>query len=288
MHIETCENDPLVFNEGLPEDLIKKKAAASQPRQAFDDDDDNDDSGEEFMFAPGGPTAIKKSDALAALKQRRRRRRSISDDDIDPNEAEERRRAREQARKARELEKMRKLKSEVYVHDSDDESDEERDRLFFEQEEKLRQRSKIEALKELLNVGEDNSTAAKSKQHATATKKRKMTGSFLDDDSDTDVGIENRFIQSSSEHEDREETPLSSPHLRSSQTKRLRISSQDSEDDSVHSNASTPRTAKDVRMTDVVEAVPKAGADDEDDVPIARPARRRVIGAFVDDSSDDE
>ena len=62
-----------------------------------------------------------------------------------------------QRREGREsFEKNRKIKSELFVHDSDEESDEERDKAFFEAEEKLRQKSKIAIMKELLGVGATN------------------------------------------------------------------------------------------------------------------------------------
>ena len=91
------------------------------------------------------------------------------------------------------------------------------------------------------------------------------------------------------------DTPLSSsPHIRSSQTKRLRISSkrvsspsesaEDTDDDAVI-------TGEDKPMKDVPALNDHDGEEDDEDndVPVVRTAaRRRVTSGFIIESSDEE
>ncbi len=304
--IKQNEFNPPVFDDGKEaEDLIRRKSAstAARRREAFDDESDNGiDSGEEeFLFPAGGPTAMKKSDALEALKTRRRRRKSKVDEEADPSITEEERRAREEARRAKDLEKQRKIKSALYIHDSDEESDEERDRAFFEQEEKLRQRTKIAAMKELLGIGKSNDTAKTSgNTRATSTSKKRRANDISSDSSDDDDSPLARDRSSSmarDEEADSEaeaeaeatDTPLSSPHIRSSQTKRLRISSPRGSSRFVSVDIPVVDLNADVdKYVGMVDVPSMDQSDDEEDVPVARTARRRVAGGFIVDSSDEE
>ena len=152
------DNPVMQYGEDDPisaEDLLRRKPAIRARRAEFDDDSDGDgivtDGEDEFLYPAGGPTN-RKPDALAELKKRRRRRVNSGSDDeggLDDATIEKRRKARLLA----DLEKRRKIKSEEFVHDSDDEEDEERDREFFAREE---QRGKVHAIKvlEALKIGD--------------------------------------------------------------------------------------------------------------------------------------
>ncbi|KAK3945096.1 timeless-domain-containing protein [Diplogelasinospora grovesii] len=144
--ISKAEFSPPTFEEGQSaEDQLRRKSAARK-RVAYDDDndgvhgmindDDEDGLEEDFLFAPGGPTA-RKPDERPKKRQKRLRRRKEGEEEVDDKELEERARARRQ----KELEKARKIKSEMYVHASDDETDEERDADFFAKE-NMRQKVK--------------------------------------------------------------------------------------------------------------------------------------------------
>jgi replication fork protection complex subunit Tof1/Swi1 len=286
--IKKFEFSPPVFDDGKEAgDFIRRKSAgtATRTREAFDDEDDEIDDDEELMFPAGGPTAMKKSDALEALKKTRRRRRREGTDEEPTGLTDEQLQERADARRARELEKNRKIKSELFVHDSDEESDAERDRIFFAAEEKLRERSRINIMKELLGVGT-------SKDKTTSSTVRKRQSSAMSNDSDRDDEAQipsNRKRQSSaiSANSDEEveagsgrsssaardsilansdeatDTPMSSPHIRSSQAKRRKVSSD--ELDSLNPLS-----------------------DDDEDVPVARPPRQRVRSGFIVESSDEE
>lgn len=332
--IKATEFNPPVFDDGKEaEDFIRRKSAgiSARKRAAYDDDSDDallSDGEEEFLFPAGGPTNMKKSAALEALKKtRRRRRNSGSDEDGDSGISDEVRAARAKARRERELEKLRKIKSDLYIHDSDEESNEENDRLFFEREEELRKRTSMAAARSLLSLQKpEKATGGKP------SSKRKVGDIWSDSDSDDDnapVARRRRARSRSSSsalpghggssdseghpsnisRDEATDTPLSSPHpqTRSSQTlllqgkaKRLRLSSDRASSPSESGDGPSARddaAARDWTMEDIAIAKPAAddvGAEeeeedeDEDDVPVARTARRRVTGGFIVDSSDEE
>lgn len=279
--IAKSEFSPPVFDDGKEAgDFIRRKSAGTTARKraVFDDEDDgiDDDEEEEPLFPAGGPTSRKK-DALETLKKTRRRRRREGSEDNGPTE--EQLKARAAARRERELEKQRKIKSELFVHDSDDETDEERDRIFFEQEEKLRQQSKINIMKELLNVGKE-----KEKEKQKQKQIRKRLSSAISTDSDDEVtGASIRSSPAArdnvlAESDDKEtDTPMSSPHQKSLQPKRRKLSSGGG------SASPEPSLAE-------KDQAGKAMSDDEDEevMPVVRPVRQRTRAGFIVDSSDEE
>ncbi|KAK0100963.1 Topoisomerase 1-associated factor 1 [Cadophora gregata f. sp. sojae] len=317
--VKKFEFSPPVFDDGQEAgDFIKRKSAstAARKRAVFDDDDgiDDDDEEEELLFEPGGPTA-RKSDALKELKKKRRLRRKEGTEDAEDAEdrslTEEQLKARAEARRQRELEKNRKIKSEMYVVDSDDDEEadaaffakeqeirEKTNRLFRDEQERMRHRNNIEKMKDLLYVGEK---VGKEK----GNKKRQSSAITVDSDEDDDVvttdirrnrtsaspeqsddGADRASAGSSSaarddvlvESEDgTTDTPLSSPHTRPSQPKRRRISKEPSP---VSPEPEVIKTSSAMVIDDE--------DDDEDVVPAARPTRRRVQAGFIVDSSDEE
>ena len=125
------------------EDMLRRKSANRTHRAEFDDDSEGDGivaDGEEecFLFPAGGPTN-RKSDALVELQKKRwKRRADHSDNEEGATLDEATRQARREARELADLAKRLKIKSEEFVHDSDDEVDEEKDREFFAREERLK------------------------------------------------------------------------------------------------------------------------------------------------------
>jgi replication fork protection complex subunit Tof1/Swi1 len=200
--INKAEFDPPVFdNDQSAADQLKRKAVPRK-KADYDDDDDGDgiddliDDGEdEMLFPAGGPTA-RKSTALAELKQKRHRRRraprEVTEEELDE---------RAKARRQKELEKQRRIKSELYVNPSDDETDDERDRDFFAGEEAIRNSEirpvmefgespkkkdkegvKTTARRLLLDDSEDETPASTQDSSAAPARKRKL--SVLDISSD--------------------------------------------------------------------------------------------------------
>ncbi|CZR58945.1 related to TOF1-topoisomerase I interacting factor 1 [Phialocephala subalpina] len=300
--IEKSEFSPPIFDDGEEAgDFIRRKSSgfAARKKAVFDDEDDgiDDDDEEELLFPAGGPTPMNKSEALKALKKTRRRRRGEGSEDEGTGLTDEQLEARNEARRQRELEKNRKIKSDLFVHDSDEEEDEERDRVFFEAEEKLRAKAKITIMKELLSAGKDkdkdSSTKSKKKKARTTsdsddeddlpvTSSRKRQSSAISDGSDEEdiatgrsssVARDN-VLESEDEATD---TPLSSPHPRSSKPKRRKVSS-DEED-------ATPAASAPVEAVNTMDL---DDDEDEDVAPVSRPARQRTRAGFIVDSSDEE
>lgn len=282
--VKKFEFSPPVFDDGQEAgDFIRRKSAGSTSRRkaVFDDDDDgiDNDTEEELLFEPGGPTAMKKSDALEALKKNRRRRRKEGSEDPEANLlTDEQLKARAEAKRQKELEKNRKIKSDLYVHDSDEEEDKERDRLFFEQEEKLRERSKIAIMKELLGVGKDKAKGAAAESRS---KKRQSSAISIDSDDEgapSSSAARDNVLEESDEGDSATDTPMSSPHNRSSQTKRRKVVNEEPES---MGNSGAEETVKTRTAMGFEES-------DDEDVAVARPARQRVRAGFIVDSSDEE
>lgn len=155
------ETTPIELPDGKSaEDFIhvKRKVAASRAQRAeFDDEDDadaddDDDADNEAisavntgneenepLFPAGGPTT-RPSDPLDKdpNRQRRRRRRLAKSGEIDDADTEAARAQRFHARQRAEASKRHKIKSDLFVHNSDDEDDVERDDAFFALEESRR------------------------------------------------------------------------------------------------------------------------------------------------------
>ena len=300
--VEKHSNNPIMqYGEDDPvsaEDLLRRKSATRPNRAEFDDDSEGDgivsDGEEEFLFPAGGPTN-RKSDALAELKRKRRKRvRTGSDDERGLDDA-----AIERKRKARllaDLEKRRKIKSEEFVHDSDDEENEERDREFFAREE---QRGKIHALKvlEALTIGgsghlSEGKSKKSRKRKSQATDgaggkraKHADTHWHSDDDeapSDTgDSSTPTRFMHIDTSEEEASDTPLSSPHATSSQ------------------GTSFDKHLQRLIPIDRVDEhkITLAASDDEiedgdrdqkmDEIPVGMAGKRRAKGVLLDDSDSD-
>lgn len=309
--IKKFEFAPPTFDDGKEAgDLIKRVSAAtsSRKRAVFDDENSNDDldgdSDEEALFPAGGPTN-KVSEAMKALKKsRRKRRREVTAEDGETTKlSDEQIDARNEARRQRESEKKRKIKSELFVHDSDDESDEERDRLFFAREEQLRRKTGAEIVKELEKVEKQVSGGKKqtAKRGSSAMEisgdddvdeamiSKKASTTAIELDSDTEKEEEETAPEKSSatisQHsgvdEESDATPAQHISLDSSDedasarpkaNKRQRLSSPASK-----IQADRGKENEDVRMN-----------DEEEEEIVVKPARRRVRAGFVVDSSDED
>ncbi|KAJ3522562.1 hypothetical protein NM208_g12801 [Fusarium decemcellulare] len=125
-YINQAEFSPPTFEEGVLAEHQLKRKAAPRKKAAFDDDEEGEPD-DELLFPIGGPTTRKVIDEERPKKTRKRRRRSSALDEPDPKELEERRRKRRE----NDYEKARKIKSEEFVKDGDDEFDSEEDEAFF-------------------------------------------------------------------------------------------------------------------------------------------------------------
>lgn len=138
--IAKFEFDLPTFEEGKSaEDMIRRKQALRVvPRPRPEQNDDSEGSTgtdiEEGLFPAGGPTIAPNQNPKT--KRLLRRQKRSADETLDPEILEARRKAKSKS----EAEKNAKIKSGLYIHESDDEEDEERDRLFFEKERAMREK----------------------------------------------------------------------------------------------------------------------------------------------------
>ncbi|KAK0720439.1 timeless protein-domain-containing protein [Lasiosphaeris hirsuta] len=318
--INKAEFDPPIFDGESAEDQLRRRSAARK-RAAYDDDDDDDNGDRDIdaLFPVGGPTARKSTAEASRPKKRlRQRKRDNSQETEGPTEEELNEKAR--ARRQKELEKARKIKSDMYVHASDDESDAEKDREFFARE-RARQEAKNAKFglpgKGLIpdesngNSGEDEATQKSNKPQKKPKKRtlEALLGSSEDDDDSS----------SSSETS----APRPSSKRRKKPAKKL-VESSDDDDVTASTQSSHTATADDGPKSDVETETDKMslssspgraanrggkarplsktvveverskgedmGDEDEDDDLVAAPfrARPRAKGGFVIDSSDEE
>jgi len=290
--IHKFEFDPPTYEDGQnPEDLLRRKTAPRKSARRVDwddsdndviDDDDVEDLGE---YGPDGPTSREADGTRKVLKRRRRARSPV---ELNDEEREERARARRE----REIEKQMKVKSTMFVHDSDDEDDAERDAIFFAAEESRRLRAAAEGASMML-AGAGHGGGKKRKAEGggrNGVKKRKSPmrkkrGPFDSSDEDED---------DDGDEEMDEDESVSSRAL----SEKRDGEDEDSEEEVEGTDtplSSQPRTS--TEKANVSQAVTvdsdevMADASDEEDgpVPARKPAARNMRGGFVIDSdSEDE
>jgi replication fork protection complex subunit Tof1/Swi1 len=294
--IRKYEFAPPTYEDGKgPEDLLRSKASAarrSTRRVDFDDDDDNEgvDNAEEEdhgEYAHDAPTGRKPDGERKKLKRRQRARTPVELDD----EEKDRRAA---ARRKKELERLAKEKSTMFVHDSDDEEDAERDAEFFAREEALRKEMTNAFGKSLVLATIEPAVPKKRKAEESVPKskrrktppKRKAPFADSDDDSDEDmddvVSVSSR-AQSSTEARDvpvesedeATDTPISSQHANGVH--------ESDENTPVKSTVSTATKNQDITMADGDD-----DDDEDDDVPVVRRpmARNTRAGLIIDSDSE--
>lgn len=299
--IQKHRNNPVMhYGQEDPmsaEEMLRRKPSR---RAAYDDDSESDDivaDGEEDFLFPGGggPTNTnRKSAALDELKQtRRKRRHSDNEDGLDDEIREARRKARLEA----DLEKRRKIKSAEFVIDSDGE-DEEGDLMFFRKEDERRKAHAAKVLEALsvgrVKGGKECSDRKNKKRKSVAGlesggKKSKISAFYSDTEDDEQMDEasslpSSRAVSVSSEDES-QDTPLSSPHIASSQEKVLKYTTANAIP--LHDEEGT----KDATDFDVLWG----GSDDENALPFpaAGPLKRglthkNAVASGNQDRTDDE
>ncbi|KAG7288968.1 Topoisomerase 1-associated factor 1 [Staphylotrichum longicolle] len=245
--INRAEFTPPTFEDGeLAEDQLRRKSAPRK-RAAYDDDGDDinnlindgsdgDGDGDGILFPAGGPTVRKRTAEDEPPKKRRQRRRregsegpvGLTDEQLD---------AKARARRQKELEKARKIKSAMYVDPEDDKSDSEEEREFFAKElamqaarnAKLGLSSKpsgvdMSTWEDLLGLGdggEDNAPESTAKGQKKQARKRKsdvvLTEDSEDEDEEGSTASESRSSSA--------ETPESRPNKRRKAVRERRLSS---------------------------------------------------------------
>lgn len=317
--IDRHRRDPVMQygDDGDPmnaEDMLRRKAntAAKQRRAEYDDDSDGDgiidDGEEEFLFPAGGPVDDKtrKKDALKEMKSRRRRRRhAAGSDDEDGGLSDATREARRKARLETDREKRRKIKSNEFVGDSDD--DDEADAEFFRKEEEMRkgQAGKVmEALRAgrvekkaegVQGVAKNEAKRKGDTLDAGKGKRRKPSPERLDDSDDDVMSLGGAGSSSSppaeralsiSSEDETTDTPLSSPHPAPSQTREHGDSSQDGIGRKIEAVTLSGRVNTEEGDRKRVGDADEREISSDEDLIVKRPAGRRKQIMVVSDDSD--
>jgi replication fork protection complex subunit Tof1/Swi1 len=252
----------------------------------FGSDSEGEDVVPDGILFPPNPRS--KANALDQLKKKRKKKSK----DTEPTELDdETLQARRDARLSNALSRQAKIKSDLFIHASDEESDEEADKEFFRLEEERRKKHDA-AVKHAIRTGAtDTSSKGKGKGKKAAVRKRSDTGgststkskrqrrdsgsagSDADSDADADGDILMAELDAQSSHSQQdvstshgagedEETPLTS-----------------GEDDlAFDDDLAFMRD----RPSKTQPPAPENDAEDED-APVAA-SRRRMRGGFVIES----
>lgn len=286
--VEKFEQSPWTSDDPneSPEDLLRRARHTAIDenedvrRDAFIDDSEGDDDVEDFMFPDNIRSKSSASRALKELKEARRRRkreREPVDDDV----AE----ARRKARKAAALERRLKIKSELYIRDSDEEMDaEEREQFFVrEAENGKRQAERVRrALALGISGSGGKSKKRKSAGESDASEKRRKQDDSEDDElsSDADVGLSEEESVMSQQHggtsdEIMEDTPLSSQ-------------SHDGKEETSAKEDVLKELRQPPAETRVADKLNLETPDENDsEVPVMSSRRARYRAGFIVDSDDE-
>lgn len=286
--IQKFEFAPPIYDDGkAPEDFLRSKAVAARRatrRVDFDDDSDgidHDSDQDRGEYAQDDPTARAADGPRKKLTRRKRARTPVELDDEEKDR-------RAEARRKKDIEKQGKVKSTMFIHDSDDEDwDAEKDAAFFAREQALRDNT-MNAFKKSLALG-SSEPATKKRKAEDSTQKRKKQKSppkrralfaDSDDDDDNDDEVESAGSVSSREssqeredivadasEEEASDTPLSSQLIGAAPV-----------DEDTPRKPTTGTDKQDVAMADADE-------DDEEEIQVVRrPAARNMRAGFIVDS----
>lgn len=275
--IERCFEKPAVDNERDPRDLLRRKGNDDVTGSYGLTADINFGSESEGEEVPDGPlfppNPRSKSNALDELKKKRKKKQKNDDrEPLDDETLEERRFKRQENALARQA----KIKSELYIHASDDESDEEGDEEFFRLEEQRRKDQAARIKKALLLGAIEDSSGKASKKKAGQKRKSGQSSEKADDqkrqrpsppvESDDDneedddilmIGVERSAPRRSFNYEDDEDIDL---------------------DDDLAFSRDRQKSAS------AAGSSHPDGDHDEDEEPVAAPSRRRMRAGFVVES----
>lgn len=305
--INKAEFSPPVFEDNVSaEDQLRRKTAPRK-RAVYDDDDGLIDDEDGPLFPMGGPTARKVIDGDKAPKKTRRRRRKGTDElgEVDDEVLNEKARKRRE----RELAKARKIKSELYVHPSDDETDNEWNEEFMAREEAKYQKIQQDlssTLKRLLaesgDEGEGGGDASQNlpqKKMKASAKSRKRKSEVITVDSDGSA--EDTSGSSVAKSRKRKKKVIAridssdDDEMGSSQSTGNTLDGERAEKSGAETTDDTPLSSSPhanalVSLTKSSRVVGSDADGNDDDDPLPAPAKRRprVMGGFLVDSSDDE
>lgn len=278
--IDNCLEKPFAEdNERDPRDLLRRKDIGDVyeegHRALADVNFGSDSEGEEVPDGPlFPPNPRSKSNALNDLKKKRKQKQKEDNrEPLDDEIIEERRLNRQKNALARQA----KIRSELYIHASDDETDEEGDEEFFRLEEQRRKDQAVRIKKALLlGAMEDpeNQTGRKKSGQKRKTvqsagnadeRKRRRPSPQAESDDDDDIlmtGVDRPLSRESPNHEQDDDSDLDDDFAFSRDRQKSA-----SPNHSIHSSGANAD-----------------GNQDEDEEPVTAPSRRRMRAGFVVDS----
>ncbi|KAL2887811.1 Topoisomerase 1-associated factor 1 [Ceratocystis lukuohia] len=282
-HLEKCAGFLAItrMEDASPEEAeqalkeIRRRPPIRSARSVLNDDDLDEEDDFESLFPAGGPTTRKAIDAPKKKPRKRRLRQKAASDDEDDDatlsEDEKRRAERARSRLQKEREKLSKIKSEMFVHSSDDDSDTaNNDASFWLREEQQRRTNQEAFLK--TQAGHVNGMTLAEKAElalAGAGKKRKKDVDSDGSGSDTDMGDSMLPTFDDLQNSDGD----------------IQMADGGANAENVASNETTNVDAA-VRSND--KDIDDNDDDDDDDDVVAAPMRRnKTIGGFVLDSDDE-
>ncbi|OJJ06843.1 hypothetical protein ASPVEDRAFT_140447 [Aspergillus versicolor CBS 583.65] len=286
-------------NERDPNDLLRRKYGG-EPRGNTDQTTlevnfGSDSEGEDVildgpLFPPNPRT---KSKVLDELKTKRKRKNNGEKEPVDDETLEKRRQAQLENTRSR----LAKIKSDLYVHASDEESDEEGDQEFFRLEEG-RRKEQSERIKQALLLGrteDDGNTSKKKRGKRSSASSGREAG-----------GKRRRHSPQASPEVEDEDILMSATGMLSRETSMT--PSLDGIDDLSNKDISKNPTEDELYIDDDLafsrdreigaemlagkeddnKSGPKeneaAAEEDEEDAPLAAPGRRRMRAGFVVES----
>jgi replication fork protection complex subunit Tof1/Swi1 len=306
--IEQCLAEPVTENSGRDLSQLIRRKLGNNTRQGRDEqtadvdfgsDSEGDDNVPDGPLFPPNPRS--RANALEQLKKQRKKRRKEAggeeEEEPDEQDLEERRRARLENALARQA----KIKSDLYIHASDEETDEEADQEFFRLEEQRRKEQAERIRKALLHgVVEEVSDKPRKKgngrkrtsdQHIASTadtqskrRRRQQRTEGLDDNDD--------LVMTGTEARSPDSTGLGSPSLQgANDVEDIPVTSEEDEldfDDDLAFSRNRNRDQVPSAENDDRETEPPApdtvDEDDDEAAPVAAPPRRRMRAGFVIES----
>ncbi|KAI9683083.1 MAG: Topoisomerase 1-associated factor 1 [Trizodia sp. TS-e1964] len=259
---------PTYDDDKRAEDFLRRQTTKKSRTALSGNDSVSDalvDGDDDFLFPLGGPTS-RKSDAIKELKKKRGSKNVVELDE-DPIDTELRQNAAE-ARKRANDEKRRKVKSELFVHDSDDEEDAEKDAEFFRLEEERRQEQKKRVFNSLRSedtdaTNNDENILIRKRKAPEAKKpraKRSKKITVLSNSDDDDAEMQNNdSVSSNSDGEAPACRKHDSPGLKTARKRKTMTTLAYSEDNDVEmgDDQSTAKESEDDEATDTPLSSPR-------------------------------
>ncbi|THC95771.1 hypothetical protein EYZ11_004768 [Aspergillus tanneri] len=287
--IDRCLDDPMTGDlENDPREMLRRKYPSksnnSRNQTTLGADFGSESEGEDLPLFPPNPRS--KTKELDQPKKNRKKRNEDADQEPLDEEALE---ARRQKRLENTRDRQAKIKSNLYVHASDEETDEDADKQFFILEEKRRKNQAERVRKALLSgaVQETDTRASKGKR-----RKKRQSGNHTPGSPDTSSKRQRRAHPATWMDQDND-VVKSSTEVRSPGSPQEFSPNLDAEgdlefdDDLAFSRnrnhaPESPAHGKNVGSSNTEASAEKE--EDYDDRPVAVPARRRIRGGFVIDS----